>query len=224
MRHIFPTLFFVLFFSAALAQLTPEKLQSMNTEQRREAIAALSPQQKISLLQQFRTNVMVEDLEVPAEKKDAFTKVLTRYQESQRKIRDRFKNSDSGEKLTEAEAQRRLDQSFELGLQLLNNKKQYAQEFQKVLTPQQVLQLFQAEGEMRDRVIERKNDRQQRRNAEPRENQRDNSEKSNMRQNSSFRDNDFQMNRGNSVRGQSSSPNLRGNSGFRSNNGNGRRN
>ena len=49
-----------------------------------------------------------------------------------------------------------LNQSFDLGQQLLNNRKVYADKFLKILTPQQVLKLFNQEGRMSEKFMERR--------------------------------------------------------------------
>ena len=49
-----------------------------------------------------------------------------------------------------------IDQSFEVGLQLLNNRKLYTEKFLKILSPQQVLKLFDHEGQMREKMMERR--------------------------------------------------------------------
>ena len=60
----------------------------------------------------------------------------------------------SQENLSDAEAKKMLNQSFDLGQQLLNNRKVYADKFLKILTPQQVLKLFNQEGRMREKFME----------------------------------------------------------------------
>ena len=59
--------------------------------------------------------------------------------------------------LSDEEATRRLNQSFDVGQQLLNNRRTYADKFLKILTPQQVLKLFQTEGKMREKLLDKKN-------------------------------------------------------------------
>jgi hypothetical protein len=49
-----------------------------------------------------------------------------------------------------------IDQSFDLGLQLLNNRKLYTEKFLKILSPQQVLKLFDHEGQIREKMMERR--------------------------------------------------------------------
>jgi hypothetical protein len=38
-----------------------------------------------------------------------------------------------------------------------NNRRTYADKFLKILTPQQVLKLFQTEGKMREKLLDKKN-------------------------------------------------------------------
>ena len=67
-----------------------------------------------------------------------------------------FKNL---ENLSDEEATKRLNQSFDVGQQLLNNRRAYAEKFLKILSPQQVLTLFQTEGKMREKMLDKKNDK-----------------------------------------------------------------
>ncbi|PZU13736.1 MAG: hypothetical protein DI622_13905, partial [Chryseobacterium sp.] len=57
---------------------------------------------------------------------------------------------------TDEEAKAKLQQSFEVGQKLLDNRKKYAEKMQQVIPCQKVLKLFQSEGMMRDKMNERK--------------------------------------------------------------------
>jgi hypothetical protein len=48
--------------------------------------------------------------------------------------------------LSDEEATSRLNQSFDVGQQLLNNRRAYADKFLKILTPQQVLNFSRMKG------------------------------------------------------------------------------
>ena len=79
--------------------------------------------------------------------------------EKQNSIKSRFKLSEDYENMSDEEAKRQLNESFDIGQQLLDNRKIYAQKFMKVLKPQQVLQMYQTEGKMRDKMLDKKNDK-----------------------------------------------------------------
>ena len=51
-------------------------------------------------------------------------------------------NKARNQELSDAEAKQMIDQSFDVGLQLLNNRKLYTEKFLKILSPQQVLKAF----------------------------------------------------------------------------------
>jgi hypothetical protein len=59
--------------------------------------------------------------------------------------------------LSDEEATSRLNQSFDVGQQLLNNRRAYADKFLKILTPQQVLSFSRTEGKMREKMLDKKN-------------------------------------------------------------------
>ena len=132
--------------------------KNMKPEQRKEVIQKMSPQEKMSLLKQFRENMMVSELDVPQTDQPEFKTLYAEYQEKQNSIKSRFKPSEDYENMSDEEAKRQLNESFEVGQQLLDNRKIYAQKFLKVLKPQQVLQMYQTEGKMRSKILDKKQD------------------------------------------------------------------
>ena len=118
----------------------------------------MSPQEKMSLLKQFRENMMVSELDVPQTDQLEFKTLYAEYQEKQNSIKSRFKPSEDYENMSDEEAKRQLNESFDIGQQLLDNRKIYAQKFMKVLKPQQVLQMYQTEGKMRSKILDKKQD------------------------------------------------------------------
>ncbi|MBP7982620.1 MAG: hypothetical protein KAY94_01705 [Kaistella sp.] len=132
--------------------------KNMKPEQRKEVIQKMSPQEKMSLLKQFRENMMVSELDVPQTDQPEFKTLYAEYQEKQNSIKSRFKLSEDYENMSDEEAKRQLNESFDIGQQLLDNRKIYAQKFMKVLKPQQVLQMYQTEGKMRSKILDKKQD------------------------------------------------------------------
>ena len=132
--------------------------KNMKPEQRKEVIQKMSPQEKMSLLKQFRENMMVSELDVPQTDQLEFKTLYAEYQEKQNSIKSRFKPSEDYENMSDEEAKRQLNESFDIGQQLLDNRKIYAQKFMKVLKPQQVLQMYQTEGKMRSKILDKKQD------------------------------------------------------------------
>jgi len=150
---------FLFYFSivSISAQESPRPdLKTMSQEQRREYIRSLSPEQRRKLMEDAAAIMAIRKLQIPEEKQETFKKLLSEYVQSQKAIKDKFKPDFSKENLSDAEAKRMLDQSFDLGQQLLNNRKVYADKFLKILTPQQVLKLFHQEGKLREKFMERR--------------------------------------------------------------------
>ena len=112
----------------------------------------------MSLLKQFRENMMVSELDVPQTDQQEFKTLYAEYQEKQNSIKSKFKSSEDYENMSDDEAKRQLNESFDIGQQLLDNRKIYAQKFMKVLKPQQVLQMYQTEGKMRSKILDKKQD------------------------------------------------------------------
>ena len=147
----------LLAFSFAKAQETPKSdFRTMSPEQRRELIRKMTPEQRHQLMEDAAVMMAIKKLQVPAEKQDAFKKLLIEYNQSQKNIKNKFKEDFSKENISDAEAKNLLTQSFQLGQELLDNRKIYADKFLKILTPQQVLKLFSHEGKMRENFMERR--------------------------------------------------------------------
>mgnify|MGYP000635553536 CR=1 FL=1 len=146
----FVAVFTIQFFSA---QKTYSDWRNMNPDERKELINKMSPDEKVNLLKQFRENLLVDDLDVPENNQEEFRQLYNEYQESQKAIKSRFQISKDYDHLSDAEANAQLMQSFEVGQLLLDNRRKYAEKFQKFLKPQQILKMFQNEGMMRDKMM-----------------------------------------------------------------------
>lgn len=133
--------------------------QSMNMKERKEAVSNMSVKDRSVFLQNIKQNIVIDDLDIPKEKQDEFKKMYAEYQNNQKQIKEKFHVDKNLDNLSDDEAMKRLNQSFEVGQQLLDNRKTYADKFLKILTPQQVLTLFQTEGKMRDKMLDKKNDK-----------------------------------------------------------------
>lgn len=144
-------------FSGLQAQML-QRLQSAPAEDRREMIRNLSPEERRKLMMQLRENMMIEELEIKNEDREQFKKLYGEYQSSQRQIKNRFNTDFDPDKLTDDEARQKLDESFVLGQQLIQNRKAYAEKMQSVMRPRQVLKMFQNEGMMRDKMMDRRMD------------------------------------------------------------------
>lgn len=129
--------------------------RKISPQQRKELINKMSPDERMNLLKKFRENMLVDDLNISQDKQDEFKSLYDEYQESQRTIKSRFTPKENYGSMSDEEAKRELDQSFKVGEQLLDNRRKYSEKFQKVIRPQQVLEMFQNEGMMRNKVIDR---------------------------------------------------------------------
>ncbi|TXF76001.1 hypothetical protein [Chryseobacterium sp.] len=138
-------------------KLTSDNWKRMSENERKELIKKMTPEERKELLKEFREKMMISELEVTKENEEEFRDLYTEYQESQKQIKNKFTPKETYDKLSEEEAKAELERSFEIGQQLLDNRKKYSQKFQRLIKPQQVLELFQTEGKMRERVNERQN-------------------------------------------------------------------
>ena len=130
--------------------------KTMKPDQRKQIIQKMSPKERMSLLQEFRENMLVSTLDVPQNTQDDFKTLYAEYQDKQNQIKSKFKADHDYENMSDEEAKTQLDESFDIGQQLLDNRKLYADRFLKVIKPQQVLQMYQTEGKMRNKMIDKK--------------------------------------------------------------------
>lgn len=136
-------------------------LKKLTPEQRKDLINNLTPEQKKEFYEKLKTETMMDDLKIDDAKKEEFKKLYDEYQESQKKIKSGFNSNFDASQLSEEEAKKKLDESFNVGQQLMENRKKYSKEMQKVMSPQQILKMFQNEGTMREKMMERRNNSNQ---------------------------------------------------------------
>lgn len=138
------------------AQIKNYDWKNMSREKRKEVINSFSPADRKELLKEFRNNMVIDILAIEPQDKAEFTAVYNEYIDNQKKIQNQFDPNFDPEKLSEEEAKAKLQQSFDLGQQLLDNKKKYAEKMQTVIPCQKVLKLFNSEAMMRDKMNEKK--------------------------------------------------------------------
>ncbi|EFK37468.1 Uncharacterised protein [Chryseobacterium gleum] len=138
------------------AQRTDYDWKKMDPKQRKEVINNLSPEERKELLKKFRNNMIMDNLNVDPEDKAEFTQLYNEYLDSQKQIKSQFNSNFDPETLTDEEAKAKLQQSFEVGQKLLDNRKKYADKMQQVIPCQKVLKLFQSEKMMKDKMDERR--------------------------------------------------------------------
>jgi hypothetical protein len=155
MKKILFTLFIIYGFGLN-AQKTDYDWKKMDPKQRKEVINNLSPEERKALLAKFRNNMVMDNLDIEASDKAEFTQLYNEYLDNQKQIKSQFNSNFNPETLSDDEAKAKLQQSFEVGQKLLDNRKKYADKMQQVIPCQKVLKLFQSEGMMRDKMNERK--------------------------------------------------------------------
>jgi hypothetical protein len=156
-------LLIILFFTSFNSFVQAQKYdwKTMKPDQRKVIIQNMSPRERKTVLQEFRENMMVSSLAVPQNTQGDFKTLYSEYQEKQNSIKSKFKSGGDYENMSDEEAKKQLNESFEVGQQLLDNRKIYAEKFLKVIKPQQVLQMYHTEGKMRNKIIEKKQDEPQ---------------------------------------------------------------
>ena len=82
-------IYILLFFGTFMSFKAQEKpnFRDMTPEQRREYIRQMSPEQRKQLMEDAATMMAIKNLQVPAEKQEAFKSLLKEYLESQKTIK-----------------------------------------------------------------------------------------------------------------------------------------
>lgn len=142
--------------SPSTAPPTRENWKEMSSEQRRKMINSMAPEERASLLREFRESMMISELNISPEKQDAFKNLYAEYQQKQKEIKNRFQYQQDPESLSDEQAHKQLHQSFEVGQMLLNNRKEYSGKFMKIISPQQVLKMYETEGAIRNKMMDMK--------------------------------------------------------------------
>ena len=157
----------LLFISTIFSAQQGKDWKKLNKEEKKATLKGMTSEQKMNLLNSFKQNLIEEQLDIPEKSKEEFSVLYEDYQTSQRNIKNSFQRRKDLQNMTDEEAVNELDKSFEVGQRLLDNKKDYAKKFQRVMKPQQILQMFENEGRIRSKVRAR-NQELQNRNQEPR--------------------------------------------------------
>ena len=130
--------------------------KKMKPEEQKQIIKNMSSQERLQTLQQFRENMIVSKLALPENAQTDFKLLYSEYQNKQNEIKNKFKSNNDYENMSDEEAKKELNESFEVGQQLLDNRKVYCEKFMKVIKPQQVLQMYHMEGKMRNKILDKK--------------------------------------------------------------------
>lgn len=146
------------FASAGMHAQVIQRLQDAPPAERKQMIKNLSPEERKALIKQVRENAVIEDLAIEEKNQEEFKKIYGEYLSSQRQIKSQFKTDFDPEKLTDDEAKTKLEESFDLGEKLIENRRRYAEKMNAVMKPQQTLKMFRNEGMMREKVMDRRLD------------------------------------------------------------------
>lgn len=143
----------VLLFALQMGFAQRTSLLKMGFQERKAEIKSMTPKQKVDALKQFKEELILSELQIPESQKSEFIEIYNNYQSKQRDIKNKFKHSRDFNDMTDDEANAELENSFEIGQQLLDLRKEYAEKFKQIISPQKVLQLFQTEGMVRNKIM-----------------------------------------------------------------------
>lgn len=102
-----------------------------------------------------KEQLLVAALGIKDEQRKSFSKVFHEYQQEHKKIKKLFNPYFEADTLSDKEALEKIHQSFIVGEKLMQNRNKYTEIFLKILSPQQVLKLFQIEGMIKHKIKEK---------------------------------------------------------------------
>lgn len=158
MKQIITSLAIILTAQLVNAQQHSLDWNSMKPEKRKEIIHNMKPEERLKLLKEFREKMIVSELKVSPEVQTEFKDLYSQYQSDQNEIKMKFKLNEDYDNMSADEAKNQLNQSFKVGQQLLDSRRNFVPKFMKLISPQQVLKLYQTEGKMRTKILDRKQD------------------------------------------------------------------
>ncbi len=143
---------------AAAFILSSFTLQAQQQQQR--------PQRSREDFQKFQIQMMTKELLIEESKRENFAKIYTEYTQELEKLREPRKEGEKGGKgqnvekrekaaPTDAEIEAQILKSFEMAEKSTELKKRYYTKFKAVLTPQQIMKMYQIERLARERVTSR---------------------------------------------------------------------
>ncbi|WP_417428103.1 hypothetical protein [Halpernia sp.] len=154
LKLITASILFLFALNPTFAQNT--SMLKMGFQERKAEIKKMSPKEKTEALKQFKEDLVLNELQIPENQKDEFVDLYNDYQKKQKSIRNKFNPNRDFENMTDNEANEALNNSFEVGQELLNLRKEYAAKFNQVIKPQKVLKLFHTEGLVRSKMMNHK--------------------------------------------------------------------
>lgn len=150
---------FLLLLTFTITSAQKTSLMRMNLQERKSEIRKMSSAEKKAALVQFKEDLVISELQIPEDRKEDFLEIYSEYQDRQKAIKSKFKPARDFENMSDDQANKELDNSFQIGQELLDLRKEFAEKFGTVVKPQKVLQLFQTEGMMRSKMMNHQNPR-----------------------------------------------------------------
>ncbi len=100
--------------------------------------------------QQFQTQLIIKQLGIEESKKEAFEKIYTQYSTQMQKLRPQHRRGQ--EQQTESEVEAQILKSFEIAEQTTALKKEYYEHFKTILSPHQILKMYNIERQVNERI------------------------------------------------------------------------
>ncbi|MFI3281443.1 MAG: hypothetical protein R3Y44_05670 [Rikenellaceae bacterium] len=110
------------------------------------------PQRGQGNFHQFQVELITKQLDIDEAKRAKFEEIYTQYSEQMRAMRPKHKRNADGAKPTEAEIEEQILDSFEMAEKSTALKKEYYQKFKTVLSPHQILKMYNIERQISERM------------------------------------------------------------------------
>ncbi len=116
-------------------------------------------------VESMKVAFITERLSLTPQEAQAFWPIYNQYKDEEKKIRQKYKFSGNMAAMTDAEAEKALENALELEQQLLNLKRDYTQRMRKAIPVRKIVLLDRTERAFREELVKRlremQRDRQQ---------------------------------------------------------------
>ncbi len=112
-------------------------------------------------IQEFQTQLIIKQLEIPEAKQSSFTTLYTQYFEAMEQLRPKRQRPQRGEgergevennKMTDSEIEAQILESFDAAEKVTTLKREYYKKFKMILSPQQILKMYNIERQFSERL------------------------------------------------------------------------
>lgn len=119
-------------------------------------LKAQSPQR--GGFQDLQSKQIADGLNLSGERRDSFDKIYNEYVEASEKLKEQYAEDPTARgraarELSDSDIEAQTLNSFDMSIKSIEIKRDYYKRFREVLSPQEIMQMYNIERNIRDRVV-----------------------------------------------------------------------